>query len=356
MKPKVYFAERRDFSTLEDVANDVRKLVRESGVLEGIHSGDFVAIKLTFGEEGNRGYPKPPLVRALVEEIKARGGRPFLTETNTLYHGRRKNALDHMALAREHGFTLEATGAPIIFGDGLLGRDAIERPAPGPLVQRAWLSPVLKDIDFLVGLAHLTGHIVEGIGGAIKNLGMGLASRAGKLAQHSVLSPTIEPERCIACGRCEEVCPEHAISHRGDYYEIDRNTCVGCAECLGVCPTGAVRIDWSRETGAVQRKTAEYAKAVVEAVKGRAAFVNILHHITKNCDCLGAEPEFIAPDAGLAASLDPVALDAASTDIVIQRAGRDVFSEAWPDVDWRTQIRHADQIGLGSREYDLVEI
>jgi hypothetical protein len=296
------------------------------------------------------------LVRELVAALQRRGAWPFLTETNTLYAGRRRNSLDHLQVAREHGFTHEAIDAPILLGDGLLGRDVMDVPLGGPEVETAHLVPLLRDVDFLVGLAHLTGHLLCGFGGAIKNIGMGLANRAGKLFMHSVVHPMVREEKCTLCLACQEACAPGAITAGTLAVTIDGERCTGCAECLAVCPTAAITIDWSSDSDRVQRRLAEYALAVQRTVGGRVAFVSLLHGISTHCDCMGQPSDRIAPDIGIAAAFDPVALDQASVDLAVQAAGNDPFRRAWPGVNWEVQLDHAARIGLGSRSYDLIEL
>ena len=330
-------------------------LLTESALLDPIEPGQFVGIKLTFGEAGNTAHPPVAVIRQIVEQVRRREARPFLTETCTLYNGRRQNAVDHLEVACEHGFTHETVGAPIILSDGLRGRESIAVALGGERVREAHLAPVVRDLDFLIVVSHLTGHLVHGFGAAVKNLGMGLAARAGKLDQHSAVSPWVEVEKCIHCLGCLAICPAGAIADTGQSAAISAETCIGCAECLTLCPTGAITIDWSRQSAHVQEATAEYALAVHQTVRGRAAYLNLLNHISKHCDCMGATPDVLAPDVGLVAGRDPVAVDQASYDLAARAAGRDVFREAWPEVDPLIQLRHAEKMGLGTRSYDLRE-
>jgi len=356
MAHTVFWGRIPDWSHESVVLQGLTAVLEQSALLSPIAAGQFVGIKLTFGEAGNTGHPPAAVIRRIVDCVRTRGARPLLTETNTLYNGRRRNSVDHLEVAREHGFTHETIGAPIILSDGLRGRESLSVAVAGQRVQEAHLAPILRDVDFLVVVSHLTGHVVHGFGGALKNLGMGLASRAGKLAQHASVSPTVKPKKCSHCLVCLGVCPVDAITDMGESAHISPEACIGCAECLAVCPTGAITIDWSRQSAEVQETTAEYALAVHEAVQGRAVYLNLLNHISRHCDCMGATPDCLAPDVGLVASADPVAVDQASYDLACRAAGRDVFREAWRDVDPEVQLRHAERIGLGSRTYDLREV
>ena len=352
----VYLLRIADWKDLEHVAKALRRLLAETPLLQAARPGRPAAIKLTFGEEGNTAHPPVPLVREVVAALRQREARPFLTETCTLYHGRRRNALDHLELARDHGFTPEAVGAPIILGDGLLGRESYAFHLKGPQVKIAHLVPTLRDTGFLVGLAHVTGHLLTGYGGALKNIGMGLATRSGKLDMHSAVSPTVRADKCTLCLECVSVCAAEAITPGNEAVAIDGARCTGCAECLAVCPTGALGIHWSQDSRRVQEKMAEYALAVARVMDNRLAFINLLNHISDHCDCMGATPNCICPDIGIAASADPVALDQACLDLVAAAAGRDVFRQAWPEVDKEAQLEHAEAVGLGQRAYELLEI
>jgi len=381
MASPVYLLRITDWKDFESVAARVGPFLAGIPLWNGLPEGRPAAVKLTFGEEGNRAYPPVPIVREIVSVLRERGGLPFLTETNTLYRGKRMNAVDHLELAARHGFTIENVGAPTILGDGLLGRQSFTVwPASAPSVASApsppsarssasasspvstrvngpiHLSPVLKDTGFLLGVAHVTGHLLTGFGGAIKNIGMGLASRAGKLNMHSVVSPLVRTEKCTLCLGCASVCPAEAISPGEEAVVIDAAKCTGCAECLPACPTGALGIDWSQDTRRVQERLAEYALAIADTVGRRMAFVNLLNHISDHCDCMGETPRTIAPDLGLLASRDPVALDQASIDLTAQAAGGNPFRLAWPEVECEVQLAHAEAIGLGTRHYELKEV
>jgi len=374
MASTVYLLRIADWKDFESVAAQARPFLAGIPIWDGIVEGRPAAVKLTFGERGNRAYPPVPIVREVVSAVRDHGGRPFLTETNTLYRGNRMNAVDHLELAARHGFTIERVGAPIILGDGLLGRESYDVPATAaridggakPAGNRAadagrangtlHLSPVLKDTSFLFGIAHVTGHLLMGYGGAVKNIGMGLASRAGKLDMHSVVCPAVRAEKCTLCLECAAVCPASAIAAGDEAAVIDAARCTGCAECLAACPTGAMGIDWNEDARAVQERLAEYAFAVAETVGRRMAFVNLLNHISDHCDCIGETPRVIAPDLGILASCDPVALDQASLDLTARAAGRDPFREAWPQVENGVQLQHAEALGLGTRSYELKEV
>lgn len=352
MSADVYLVRVADWSDRDTLRDRFARLLEKLSPEPAFTAQNLVGIKITFGEKGNKGHPPVDLIRQLASWIGSEGGKPFITETNTLYRGQRQNAVDHLNLARDHGFTIETVGAPIILSDGVLGRDSF---ICGDESDQIHLAPAIRDMDGLFGVAHMTGHMVEGFGGAIKNLGMGLASRAGKLDQHSVVSPAVREVTCIACGACVSVCPVEAID-MNEKAQISEKKCIGCAECLAVCPVDAIKIDWSAETAYVMERTAAYAAAIVKALDHRVCFITLLNHITTHCDCLGDTGEPLIPDIGIVASTDPVALDQASIDLVNEMAGEDLLKREWPNIDYAIGLDAAVKLGIGSRAYTLREL
>lgn len=356
MAAQVYLARIADWQSHARVAEQFARMLTQLPELAALPENELVGIKLTFGDTGNTGYPPPPLIREIVQAIRHRGSAPFLTETNTLYRGRRMNSISHLELARVHGFTHEAIGAPIVISDGVRGREGFDQEIDGKWTKIAHLAPAVRDMGYLISVAHMTGHMVTGFGGALKNLGMGLATRAGKLAQHSNVSPSVKPASCTLCRRCFAHCPVDAISERAGKAHIATEICIGCADCIAVCPEGAIAIDWERESAQVQEVMVEYAAAVHQALDGRMLCINTLNHITRHCDCIGLTKDPLVPDIGIIASGDPVALDQASWDLVREAGGGDVFRTAWPELDPEIQLRHGVEMGLGGGDYTLLEL
>ncbi len=329
------------------------EILRAAGLAGKIAPGDLTAVKLHFGERGNASFVRPVFVARVVEEIAAAGGRPFLTDTNTLYLGGRSNAVDHLRTAIRHGFAFAVAGAPVVIADGLRGESAVKVPVDGKIFREVSLGAEIVHADALVAVTHFKGHELSGFGGVLKNLGMGCASRAGKLAQHSTVAPFVDPSRCTACGACVAHCPSGAIAVVDEKALIDPKTCIGCADCIVICPEGTVRIDWNEAAPMVQRKMAEHAAGALRGKEGKCLFLTFVTQVSPFCDCYGSNDRPIAPDVGILASDDPVALDQACADQVIRAAGRDPFRATHPSVDWADQLAHAEALGLGTRRYAL---
>ena len=355
MKSQVYFIRGSRKEEARAISKNVEKLYFALELDERIEKGDFVALKVHFGEKGNTGYIKPVWLENLVYRLRQRTRRAFFTDTNTLYVGHRSNAIDHVQLAAQHDFSLERSGLPVHIADGLIGEDDEELEVGLSRIKTAKVAAGVLHSDWLLCLSHLTGHVQTGIGGAIKNLGMGCASRAGKLEQHAEANPRISAKQCKNCGICLDYCPAGAIIQENGSAAIVDHKCIGCGECLVVCKVGAVKMRWGGDARRLQEKMAEYAFAVWKHFGGQVAFLNFLFQVTKDCDCMAGDQPPIVDDIGLLASFDPVAVDKAAVDLVLDKSRKDVFRKGY-DVDWSAQLKHGQAIGLGSLEYDLIEI
>lgn len=319
-----------------------------------IEDRDIVAVKTHFGETRKSGYIRPPYLRAVGDRIRAKGGVPFLTETSTLYRGRRNNAISHLALVSDHGFGYEHTGMPAIMADGLMGDEEIEVEVPGKIHRRVKIASLLAKVQALVVMSHFTGHLGAGFGAALKNTGMGLASRRGKLAQHSTARPSINKKACTRCGMCVRWCPEDAISMNDESALINSKKCVGCGQCLAVCRFDAVKYNWGATYEDLQKNVVEHAWGAHLCVPGKSLYLNFLTRISKDCDCMTVY-EQITPDIGVLISGDPVAVDAASLDLVERHAGKRLSALAY-DIPYRHQIDYARELGFGNPDYGIVEI
>ncbi len=355
MKSQVYWIPADGKEDPQSLSRKAETLYLELGLDERIEKESFVALKLHFGEKGNTGFIQAPWLAGLVRQLRKRTKRAFFTDTNTLYVGMRSNAIDYTALAADHGYSFEKTGLPVFIADGLIGENDEEVKIGLERVQAAKIGAGIVHSDFLLCLSHLTGHVQTGLGAAIKNLGMGCAARAGKLEQHSDVHPRVNSKHCTNCGICLDYCPAEAIDQRdGSAFIID-DRCVGCGECLVVCKVGAIRMRWDENSARLQEKMAEYAFAVWSKFPRKIGFLNFLIKMTKDCDCMAKDQPVIAGDIGIAASLDPLALDKASADMLVRAAGRNVLRAGY-DLDWSLQLKHGAKIGLGSLDYELVEL
>ncbi|MGQ9582264.1 MAG: DUF362 domain-containing protein [Thermoplasmatota archaeon] len=367
MVSRVYFARARARGERESKVSRVGALFDAAGFDRLFQKGELVAVKLHFGERGGDAYIRPPLVRAVVERVQARGGKPFLTDSATLYSGSRSNAVDHLLTAAEHGFELAVVGCPVVIADGLRGSHSVEVGIKRKHFRSVRISGCIADADALIALSHFKGHMQAGFGGAMKNLAMGCAPPEGKREQHA--SKALVGERCRGCGSCERVCPAGAIRVVGKRARVDRSRCVGCGECISACPNENIEFDWETEAGPFGERLVEYALGAVAGKGGKVGFMNFLLNVTPECDCLPWSDAPIVPDIGILASTDPVAIDKASYDLVnmqpglpgsaLRRAhapGADKFRDIWPRIDASVQFRHAERVGLGSAGYELVEI
>ena len=366
---KVYYT---DFRCPIEVSlpEKLRRLCIAAGIKDIDMDGKFVAIKMHFGELGNLAYLRPNYAKAVADLCKEQGGLPFLTDCNTLYPGSRKNALEHLTCAQLNGFWPMTTGCQVLIADGLRGTDEVEVPVPGgEYCKTAKIGRAIMDADVFISLTHFKGHESTGFGGAIKNIGMGCGSRAGKMEQHNAGKPHVKQKLCIGCGQCRRICAHGAPIIENGKAHIDHDKCVGCGRCIAVCPKDAVRIDWDESTTNLNYKIAEYTKAVVD---GRPCFhVSLVMDVSPNCDCHGENDVPIVPNVGMFASFDPVALDMACVDAVNAQTPlrgsaaddgeghvheHDHFRRIHPDTDWRSCLEHGEKIGIGTRDYELIKI
>jgi len=363
----VFFADFR-CSDDENLQQKFTRLLVKAGLGKIGFAGKFVAIKIHFGEAGNMSYLRPNWAKTVVDFVKARGGFPFLTDANTLYTGARTQALDHLDIAYENGFSPFATGCHVIIADGLKGTDEVAVPLPdGKYVKEAYIGRAVMDADIVISLNHFKGHEMTGFGGALKNLGMGCGSRAGKKAMHYTLEPKIDAARCTGCGRCTKQCAHAAcLLGRNRKARIDNAKCVGCGRCLGACPRHAVVCDFTDACSVMQGKIAEYAAAVC---RGRPTFhVSFVCDVSPDCDCHGMNDVPLVADVGMLASSDPVALDQACVDLCnaapvlpgsaldsVDTHG-DLFTAMHPDTRWQEAVAEGERMGLGTRAYVLKKI
>ena len=366
-KSKVYFTNMH--TTLkENLQQKLSRLIKTAGICQIDFDKKYTAIKMHFGEPGNLAFLRPNYAKTVADTVKELGGKPFLTDCNTLYVGGRKNALDHLDSAYLNGFSPLSTGCHVLIGDGLKGTDEVLVPvAGGEYVKEAKIGRAIMEADVFISLTHFKGHENVGIGGAMKNIGMGCGSRAGKMEMHSSGKPYVLKEECIGCGMCAKNCAHDAITFAGRKATINHDKCVGCGRCIGACPRDAVSPASDESNNILDKKIAEYAWSVLN---GRPNFhISLVIDVSPFCDCHSENDVPIVPDVGMFASFDPVALDVACTDAVnrqpvvagslLDKNGQrhhDHFTDVSPETNWRVAIDHAVKLGLGNKGYELITI
>lgn len=366
-KSKVYFTDMHTTEN-ENLLQKLKRLLYRAGIDQIDFEKKYAAIKLHFGEPGNLAYLRPNYARAVADVVRELHGIPFLTDCNTLYVGGRKNAIDHLNSAYANGFSPLSTGCQIIIGDGLKGTDETLVPVEdGEYVKEAKIGHAIMDADVIISLSHFKMHEATGIGGALKNIGMGCGSRAGKMEMHSSGKPNVEQEHCVGCGTCRKSCAHDAITITDRKASIDHEKCVGCGRCIGACPRDAVVPTNFHSNEILDKKMAEYCCAVL---RGRPQFhISLVVDVSPFCDCYATNDIPVVPDVGMFASFDPVALDVACARAVNSQPvisgslldkqhkdSGDFFGTVHPTTDWMVTIRHAEKLGLGSSEYDLIKI
>jgi len=349
---------------------DALPALLEAAGLGFVEPRQLVAVKVHVGHPGTTRFLRPQFVKVVVEALKRRGARPFLTDSNTLYRGPRDNAVEHAIAAAEHGYDTFGTGAPFLVADGLTSKECVNVPVHLKHFKNVRYGAAAHHADSIVVLSHFKGHLVSGYGGAVKNVGMGLGSRAAKQQMHGNVKPAYEDKSlCTKCGICATVCPADAITAEESFMRFDWHLCEGCGDCIVHCPAGALRIQWDERPEILGEKMAEVAFAVLKGKREKALFLNFLMEITPDCDCPPWSDNPLVPDIGILASRDIVAIDAASAGLVnaspglgntrlrsAYKAGADKFKDLHPAIDWTRQLAYAEHIGLGTREYRLVDV
>lgn len=369
-KAKVYFT---DFRTVLDtpLTAKLQKLMKKAGIGTIDMDGKFVAIKMHFGEYGNLAFLRPNYAKAVADVVKEQGGKPYLTDCNTLYPGYRKDALGHLTCAELNGFNSITTGCHVIIADGLRGTNEVEVPVRnGEYCKTALIGTAVMDADIFISLTHFKGHEQAGFGGTIKNIGMGCGSRAGKMQQHAAGKPHVVEDKCRKCHRCAKECGSDAIDYTRGVAHIDPDICKGCGRCIGACAFDAIENDYDNAAEVLGCKMAEYTQAVCD---GRPCFhITLIQDVSPNCDCHGENDAPILPDVGMLCSFDPVALDQACVDLCNQQEPirnsqlgdnlakpdwhhyHEHFKDSNPNTAWKETLEHGEKIGLGTREYELI--
>ncbi len=368
MRSKVYFTNLRAKNPSENKVNKIRKLFEKADFSSLIKENDLTAVKLHFGEKGNDGYINPVFARQVVDKIKECKGKPFLTDTNTLYKGSRANSVDHLITAIEHGFDYSVVGAPLIIADGLKSKAMKDVEINRKHFKTVKIAQDILNADSMIVLSHFKGHELAGFGGAVKNLAMGCAPAVGKMQQHS-MRPKVDKKFCIGCGTCVDNCPVDAIKMLETRATINKDVCIGCGECMQVCPVNAIVVNWETEIVDFMERMTEYAYGSVVGKENKVGYINFVINVTPYCDCVPWSDAPIVPDVGFLASKDPVALDRACLDLVNQQIGFadsslkhnhdkncDKFKGLKENSKGEIQLNYGEEIGLGNNDYELIEI
>lgn len=365
MQSKVYFS---DFHTPvgRSILDKYKALLIKAGIGQLDLDGKLTAIKIHFGEYGNLAFLRPNYARILVDLIKEGGGIPFLTDCNTLYVGSRKNAVEHLETAALNGFTPSTTGCQLIIADGLRGLDEMLIPVNGETVSEAKIGSAIAGADVVISLTHFKGHESTGFGGALKNLGMGSGSRAGKMEMHYSGKPQVyDIDNCVGCGACRRICAHGAPIITSGKCHIDQDICVGCGRCIAACPRDVIEPVNGNSEELLHKRIDEYTKAVL---KGKQNFhISVVCDVSPCCDCHSENDIPLIPNVGMFASFDPVALDRACADACNKMprhigslnadvADCDVFHAAHSNTDWQVGLDYAEKIGLGTQEYELITV
>ena len=368
----VYFTDLR-VKNSDNLLTKLQRLIKTAGIGNIDFTDKYVAIKMHFGEPGNLAFLRPNYAKAVADVVKELGGKPFLTDCNTLYVGGRKNALDHLDSANLNGFNPTTTGCQIIIADGLKGTDEALVPVEGgTYVKEAKIGRAVMDADVFISLNHFKGHEATGFGGALKNIGMGCGSRAGKMEMHSAGKPHVDQDLCIGCQMCAKICAHDAPEFENKKATINHDKCVGCGRCIGVCPKDAILSASDESNEILNCKIAEYTKAVID---NRPHFhISLVIDVSPYCDCHGENDAAIVPNVGMFASFDPVALDVACADAVNAQPvlsnsmlgdcseeeqashNHDHFHSIFPETCWESAITHGEKIGIGNSKYNLITV
>jgi len=332
----------------------MERVLERSAPFSLLKKDELVPVKITIGDAPCVYHTSPELVRSVLSGIRQRKAKPFLFDTSVIYHGQRRNAVDHLNLAQKKGFGQEQMDAPFVIADGLLGQDGRELAIDGSVIKKVKVPSFVGMLESLYVVSHATGHIVSGFAAALKNVAMGMSCRSSKQMQHSSLKPSVIEKKCIACGCCIAVCPANAIGLKKGKAYIDKDACFGCAECLCACKFDAVSINWQEDPGVFCRRMVEVASVILEKFSN-AYFINLALDITKECDCISAKGErMVSGNIGILASRDILSLDKATADLALAHSKSDYFYRN--KGTFESMFEYAARKRLGSLEYELIRV
>lgn len=366
---KVYFVGLETEDAEDQMHLKIQRLFDAAGFNSFLNKGDLTAVKVHFGEWGNSTFIPPWFVASIVSKIKETGAKPFVTDTNTLYRGKRRNAVDHIHTAVLHGFTYATVGAPVVIADGLTGKNHIDVEINQKHFKNVKIATDLVNADAVIFSSHFKAHMMAGFGGAVKNMAMGSACVQGKKEQHNVRPYLPEEDKCVGCGICREHCPADAIEIVEGKYTVDKDICVGCGDCIRYCPEKALEFNWESDITEFTERLTEYAYGIWKTHRGKIGFINFVLNITPECDCYNLSEIPIVKDIGILASTDPIALDKACYDLVNQQVGNkdsrmecnhnpgeDKFTGVHKETRGDVQFNYGEKLGMGTTNYDLIKI
>ncbi|MDR1740062.1 MAG: DUF362 domain-containing protein [Bacteroidales bacterium] len=369
---KVYFTNLRTHAG-HNLLHKLEAIMLKAGFENIDFNKKIVAIKIHFGEAGNLAYLRPNYAATVVKLIQRLGGKPFLTDSNTLYTGARSNAVDHFMCAMQNGYNPLAVPCPVIIADGLKGTEYREIRIDGEFCKAPKIGSAIADADIFISMNHFKGHEMAGFGGALKNIGMGSGSVGGKMEMHGNSQPRVLQKNCVGCRVCVKNCNYGAITLDAEKRAvIDYKKCVGCGQCVALCQYDGVVLGSNDSTENLSRKMAEYSKAVL--LDKPNFHINFIMNVSPECDCWGHNDAAIIPDLGIACSFDPVALDTCCADIVKNApvlrntvltdknphvehgVGEDKSHLLHPNAKFDACLEHSEKIGIGERAYEMVEV
>ena len=322
------------WDTSRNLLSRTEKLYEAAGTLDCVSEGDLVAVKLHVGELGNPYYVQPFFVHQIVQKIREAGGKPFLTDSNTYYLAQRNNAVDHFQTAAANGFGF----CQFISAEGLRSESGRLVKTKG-ILKEVEVSGAIAEADAMIVVSHDKGHALTGFGGAVKNMGMGCTTRAGKLRQHRTVGLKIDESKCNGCGLCRKVCEMSLPEIVGKKAKNVSKECMRCPVCAEACPKGAISLIEKNNLG---KALASASYGVLSTFKkNKVSYVSFAENITQFCDCVPSPGHIVMDDIGIFASDSPVSVDAA----FLQNMDHKIFDEAY-DVDSWEQVKELKALGI----------